>query len=244
MKQRAICSYLQGMNQELAFGVQVDKQVGVKPPYSRALADRLKMLRESLGMVQQEIADLFNSSRNVPSQWESGLREPSYEHLLTLAEFYGVTTDWLLGRAGAQFDDHAITAIKRELAEYLQGVEPSLKHTTPGYRFKLAVDYLSSRDPRRLGLGRIATHLMISQNTLEQMCSERIIPTGPVISRLAHFAHLPQLWFYQPEPVLGDPIMKYRSIAERLQVEGVSPETAKQLLWGPRRIRQRRNGDP
>ncbi|HEY3364212.1 MAG TPA: helix-turn-helix transcriptional regulator [Symbiobacteriaceae bacterium] len=212
-------------------------------PHLIALASRLRQLRESLGLVQQDVADLFHTNRNVPSQWETGMREPSFEHLLVLADYYGVTTDWLLGREGAEMDGPHVRASKRELAAYLRSKEPSLKNKTPGYRLRLAVEFLAGKDPQMFSLSRIARRLLISEETLRHMCFEQAIPTSPVIQRFAHFANLPELWFYQPEPQLEDPAVKYRALVERLHAEGTTPEAAEQKLWGARRGGRRAKGD-
>lgn len=49
---------------------------------SLVLGSRLRQLREGLGLVLQDVADLFDTSRNVPSQWEGGQREPSSTYFL------------------------------------------------------------------------------------------------------------------------------------------------------------------
>ncbi len=60
---------------------------------------RLKALRESTGMTQQEFADTFGVSKGTIGMWESGAREPkSLEDLQRIADFFGVSTDYLLGR--------------------------------------------------------------------------------------------------------------------------------------------------
>lgn len=207
----------------------------------RVLGTRLRQLREGLGLVLQDVADLFQTSRNVPSQWEGGQREPSYDHLMRLADFYGVTTDWLLGREGADRDSPRVKQVKSQLREYLRMRETTLPGTTPGERLKMAVEFLSGQDPDMFSLARLARQLLIAEETLKQMIFAQAMATGPVIQRFAQFANLPELWFYQPVPQLEDPLVKYRGLVERFQAEGLAPEDAEQRLWGPKRG-QRRSG--
>lgn len=205
---------------------------------SLILGSRLRQLREGLGLVLQDVADLFDTSRNVPSQWEGGQREPSYEHLLRLAEFYGVTTDWLLGREGAEKDSPRVRQVKSQLHDYLRLREGTLPGTTPGNRIRIAVEFLGSQDPQMFSLERVARQLLLPEEMLQQMLFGQAMATGPVIQRFAQFANLPELWFYHPTPQLEDPLVKYRELVERFQAEGLSPEAVEHQVWGAKRGRR------
>lgn len=61
-------------------------------------ANRLKKLREQKGLSQAEIARRLNINRITYSQYEMGRRHPDYETLNKIADFYGVSIDYLLGR--------------------------------------------------------------------------------------------------------------------------------------------------
>jgi transcriptional regulator with XRE-family HTH domain len=199
------------------------------------LGQRLRQLREQLGLVLQDVANLFATSRNVPSQWETGQREPSYEHLMKLADFYGVTVDWLLGRDGAEKDSPRVKLVKNQLHDYLRLKESTLPGTTPGQRLRLAVEFLTSQDAAMFSLDRISRQLLVSAETFEQMLFGNAMATGPVVQRFASFANLPELWFYQPAPQLEDPVVKYRTLVERFQAEGLTPEDVEQQIWGGKR---------
>ncbi|WP_181350516.1 helix-turn-helix transcriptional regulator [Thalassobacillus sp. CUG 92003] len=64
------------------------------------LKDRLIKLRNDKGISQYEIAKRLNFSRGKYANYEHGTRQPDYETLNKIADFYGVSTDYLLGRAG------------------------------------------------------------------------------------------------------------------------------------------------
>lgn len=59
---------------------------------------RLKDLREDKDMKQAEIAEILGIRQTVYSRYERGFQNIPLEHLLTLADFYNVSTDYILGR--------------------------------------------------------------------------------------------------------------------------------------------------
>lgn len=60
---------------------------------------RIRELRESAGYKsQQSFADAFGIAQSTVGGWESGKREPNYETTIRLADFFGVSVDYLLGR--------------------------------------------------------------------------------------------------------------------------------------------------
>ena len=56
------------------------------------------MVREDSDMNQTQIAEILFTSQTVYSRYERGARTIPVEHLLILADFYGVSTDYILGR--------------------------------------------------------------------------------------------------------------------------------------------------
>lgn len=66
------------------------------------LPERLKTLRQNNQMTQQQLADLIGVSQGTVGNWESGARRPDSGMLVALAELFGVSTDYLLGRAAWQ----------------------------------------------------------------------------------------------------------------------------------------------
>lgn len=59
---------------------------------------RLRDLREDMDMNQTEIAKILHTSQTVYSRYERGFQTIPIEHLLILADFYKVSTDYILGR--------------------------------------------------------------------------------------------------------------------------------------------------
>ena len=61
---------------------------------------RLRELREQAGYgSQQSFADAFGVAQSTVGGWEAGKREPNYSTTLKIANFFGVSIDYLLGRA-------------------------------------------------------------------------------------------------------------------------------------------------
>lgn len=58
---------------------------------------RLKDLREDNDMTQQQIAGLLKTTQQQYSKYETGVQEIPVHHLITLARFYRVTIDYIVG---------------------------------------------------------------------------------------------------------------------------------------------------
>lgn len=63
----------------------------------RGIAMRIKDLREDSDITQQTIADYLNIKQNTYSQYENGQRQLPIDILIKIAEYYDVSTDYLLG---------------------------------------------------------------------------------------------------------------------------------------------------
>ncbi len=57
---------------------------------------RIKELREENGLTQQAVAEFLNVKQNTYSQYENGKRQLSIDMLIKLANFYKVSTDYIL----------------------------------------------------------------------------------------------------------------------------------------------------
>lgn len=59
---------------------------------------RLKELRIGRNLLQRDVADVLNCSTPVYCRYEKGEREPPFDIVNRLADYYGVSVDFLLGR--------------------------------------------------------------------------------------------------------------------------------------------------
>ena len=64
----------------------------------KGIGDTLANLRKEKELGQKEMASLLNLSVGTISNYENGVHSPDLETLCKLADFFGVTTDYLLGR--------------------------------------------------------------------------------------------------------------------------------------------------
>ena len=64
-----------------------------------ALNENIKKLRLSQGLNQVEFAKILCVTKQCVSNWENDNIVPSIEMLCKIADFFGVSTDYLLGRS-------------------------------------------------------------------------------------------------------------------------------------------------
>ena len=60
--------------------------------------ETIRNLRIDHNLTQQQIADMLHISQNTYSQYEIGKLSSPIDTLVALADFYGVSVDYLLGR--------------------------------------------------------------------------------------------------------------------------------------------------
>lgn len=63
---------------------------------------RIKQLREAAGMKQIELAEKVGVKSSSVFKWENDIGFPSAENLMVLADIFGVSTDYILGREKPQ----------------------------------------------------------------------------------------------------------------------------------------------
>ena len=75
-----------------------------------------RKFRKQKGLTQIELAKMVNVQQTTVSKWEVGRAVPDYPVLLKLAELYGVSVDYLLGREAITPEERAagVTATKKE----------------------------------------------------------------------------------------------------------------------------------
>lgn len=83
---------------------------------------RLKDLRKAKGISQDQAANALGISLRAYQNYEYGQREPNIEMIFKLADFYGVSTDYLLGRDTGEPEtldklagEFNMTALEREI---------------------------------------------------------------------------------------------------------------------------------
>ena len=69
------------------------------------LGTRIKLLREELGLKQEELAKKLAVSPSAIGMYERNLREPNNELILKFANFFNVSVDYLLGKSDIRNPD-------------------------------------------------------------------------------------------------------------------------------------------
>ena len=59
---------------------------------------RLREIRKSRGISQLRLAMDLNMNQNTISRYETGEREPGISDLIKIADYFGVSIDYLVGR--------------------------------------------------------------------------------------------------------------------------------------------------
>ncbi|MED4922941.1 helix-turn-helix transcriptional regulator [Anoxybacillus geothermalis] len=83
--------------------------------------NRLKMLRLQKKLTHQDMADFLGITRQGYSKYENGQSQPDIDTINKLAEFFNVTTDYLLGRT-----DHPNPPEQDDIPEELKDPELGL----------------------------------------------------------------------------------------------------------------------
>lgn len=103
--------------------------------------DTLKKLRKKKGITQDELSEKLFVSRTLVTKWEKGIRFPADDILPKIAEFFGVSTDYLIegdknqletlnelsecisdadASEGEITDDNAIMELAAKITEFLK----------------------------------------------------------------------------------------------------------------------------
>lgn len=82
--------------------------------------DKLKELRKRQNLTQEQIAQILNTQQRTYSGYETGRSEPNIETLCKLADYYGVSLDYLCGHDYSNDLKYLNTQEKEFLKAYLQ----------------------------------------------------------------------------------------------------------------------------
>ena len=106
--------------------MDVDRAQGGPEMFS----ERLRKLRQSKGLSRKELGQALGLAESTISNYENDLRTPDYELLTRIADFFEVSTDYLLGRTddpkGHVSGDYSVSLEElmflRWIREHVKGV--------------------------------------------------------------------------------------------------------------------------
>lgn len=82
------------------------------------IGQKIRDLRKQRKMSQTELANILHVSQQTVTAWETGKAEPSSSAVANLADYFNVTTDYLLGRPEEKKDDSIDhTALEKAIDE-------------------------------------------------------------------------------------------------------------------------------
>jgi transcriptional regulator with XRE-family HTH domain len=80
--------------------------------------DRIALMREKRGLTQEELSSKLGISRASLSHYEKNRREPDYDTLNKIADFFHITLDYLVGRTE---EPHRILDLEvRDFVDHLE----------------------------------------------------------------------------------------------------------------------------
>lgn len=96
----------------------------------QTFSSRLIALRKERQMTQADLAKAIHKTRSTVSGYETEGKEPDYEMLCSLAEYFGVSTDYLLGRADTRTHSEAVFINDtKNFKKHYDGLPPLVKQT-------------------------------------------------------------------------------------------------------------------
>lgn len=98
------------------------------------LGIRLRHLRDEKGLTQRYLADAINVSQSTIALYEGGKRDPDPDTLDKLAQYFHVSTDFLLGRTSTR-------APAETMADDIQLAARGMENLPPEDR-KFILDYI------------------------------------------------------------------------------------------------------
>lgn len=143
---------------------QINQETSNSPT---VLGKRLRSLRKEKKLTQQDLASFINVTHVSISGYESGRRSPDTDTLQKLADFFNVTTDYLLGRsdiknpeeityAGIKNDEYAaLTPYQKEVMDFFMNSESLSFHDKPENlldaleEFEIFYEMLKKREERK-----------------------------------------------------------------------------------------------
>ena len=68
--------------------------------YAEGFQTKIQKARHDTGFTQREVSKETGIAQSTIAKYETGRLQPDLENLGLLADFYGVSLDWLLGTRG------------------------------------------------------------------------------------------------------------------------------------------------
>ncbi len=97
------------------------------------LPERLQELRQKTGRTQQQVADDLQISRKLLSNYECGTREPNVDMLHSLALYYFVSVDYLIGASSIENPSAQLPEFLSDLLNNYSNLSPESQQDLEKY---------------------------------------------------------------------------------------------------------------
>ncbi|MDR1158819.1 MAG: helix-turn-helix domain-containing protein [Oscillospiraceae bacterium] len=128
-------------------------------------SERVKELRKKMGLSQVQFAEAIQSKQATIAGWERGTREPGFTTVTKLAQFFCVSTDYLLGHSdeerptAAQNSDPATEFDAKALISEIREVLSEQQVLLAGHANKSATQSGQPTSERDITMAKIAARL-------------------------------------------------------------------------------------
>jgi len=117
----------------------------------KVFSDRLKFLRKSKDISQEEFARAINVSRSAVALWETGRSYPNFDILIQIANFFDVSVDYLTGNTDdpSTSEDRKLlnAALNNPNAQMSDEVRDAIKHGV--LQTAILLPYIEKLDPTK-----------------------------------------------------------------------------------------------
>lgn len=122
------------------------------------IGKRLKELRTSEGLTQQELAKILNVSSMSISFYENEQRKPDSDFIISVSKYFGVSTDYLLGLINAKdkenidiskvtgLNDFSLTILEQSSKEKNNTAAEIINTIVGMSSFKMLVNLINDKD--------------------------------------------------------------------------------------------------
>ena len=105
---------------------------------------RIAKLREKRGLTQGNLAEKIGISRASLSHYETNRREPDYDTLEKIADFFNVSVDYLLGRT-----ERPEVVLDDDIREFVASLELSDEKILDKFTFTIDGEQLTPEEAKR-----------------------------------------------------------------------------------------------
>ncbi len=102
------------------------------------IGDRLRELRENLGLMQITVSKKIGISNKVLSNYENNISSPDIQTLILICDFYNISSDYLLGLNIKENPVKAqVTEDEKKILNYYNRLNDENKDASKGYMINL-----------------------------------------------------------------------------------------------------------